>query len=86
MFENSDDAAILAAVKKRLLRELKEKKRPEGQGAKVSDDVRGMMMEGEDPYDYLVDIERRDLPDLNPHTGKPAGWTKKVHRHREKKG
>lgn len=39
---------------------------------------------GEDPFDYLVDITREDLP-LNPETGKPGGWKKHVHRHREEK-
>lgn len=37
---------------------------------------------GEDPFDYLVDIERRDLPEINEATGKPAGWTKSVRRSR----
>jgi hypothetical protein len=41
---------------------------------------------GEDPWDYMVDITRRDLPDINPHTGKPAGWEKTVRRHRTPKG
>ncbi len=31
----------------------------------------------EDPFDYLVDIERKNTPE---------GWTKKVHRYREPKG
>ena len=36
--------------------------------------------------DYWVDITRRDLDELNPNTGKPAGWNKKVHRYTEPKG
>lgn len=36
---------------------------------------------GEDPYDYFVDISRKDLG-INPETGKPIGWEKSVHRHR----
>jgi hypothetical protein len=39
---------------------------------------------GSDPFDYLVDIERKDL-DINPDTGKPHGWTKAVRRHRTPK-
>jgi hypothetical protein len=39
---------------------------------------------GEDPFDYLVDIERKDLP-INPETGKPEGWRKSVRRHRTPK-
>lgn len=37
-------------------------------------------------YDYFVDITREDLPDINPATGKPAGWKKSVHRYRAEKG
>ena len=37
-------------------------------------------------YDYLVDITREDLPEINPATGKPMGWKKTVHRYREEKG
>lgn len=37
---------------------------------------------GEDPYDYLVDISRRNVTDPN---GELVGWDKTVHRHREKK-
>lgn len=40
---------------------------------------------GEDPFDYNVDITRRDLEEINPLTGKPAGWTKTVHRWRGSK-
>ncbi len=36
----------------------------------------------EDPYDYFVDIVRKDLPEINPETGKPIGWEKSVRRHR----
>lgn len=36
--------------------------------------------------DYAVDIERRDLPEINPETGRPMGWTKKVTRTRVPKG
>ena len=27
--------------------------------------------EGEDPFSYFVDVTRKDLPDINPATGKP---------------
>lgn len=40
----------------------------------------------DDDFDYLVDIKREDLPELNPLTGKPRGWTKTVHRRRELRG
>lgn len=37
-------------------------------------------------WDYYVDITREDLPEINPDTGKPRGWKKKVHRYTTKKG
>lgn len=38
---------------------------------------------GEDPFDYFVDIERRDVTD--PLSGEKIGWDKKVHRFRGSK-
>ncbi len=40
---------------------------------------------GEDPFDYFVDISRRDMDEINPATGKPIGWEKSVHRWRGSK-
>jgi hypothetical protein len=37
-------------------------------------------------WDYYVDIQREDLPEINPETGKPLGWKKKVHRYTTKRG
>lgn len=37
-------------------------------------------------FDYYVDIKRKDLPEINPETGKPMGWEKSVHRYRHPKG
>ncbi len=90
-----DDNALVQAVRKRLLRELEAQ-----QEARISNTINnnqgggshggGGLMEAmngggpEDPYEYLVDIEKRDIP--GEEGGKPLGWTKKVHRHREKKG
>jgi hypothetical protein len=42
--------------------------------------------EGEDPFSYFVDVTRKDLPDINPATGKPMGWEKSVHRYKQKRG
>jgi hypothetical protein len=39
----------------------------------------------DDPYDYMVNILREDLPDVNPATGKPKGWSKTVTRSRVRK-
>lgn len=38
--------------------------------------------EFQDPADrdYFVDIVREDLPEINPDTGRPRGWKKRVHR------
>jgi hypothetical protein len=36
--------------------------------------------------DYLVDITREDLPELNPLTGKPKGWKKTVVRRTQPRG
>ena len=38
-----------------------------------------------DLYDYMVDITREDLPDINPATGKPVGWKKSVKSYRAAK-
>lgn len=50
--------------------------------------VTGEMAEGMTPeeLDYFVKIEREDMPELNPLTGKPKGWKKKVHRYTRPKG
>lgn len=93
-YENEDEAQyraqLNAAIRKRLLSEI-----DRGGGQSVVNNVYGggvgapgggireMMAEGaDDPAmrDYYVDIEREDMPDINPATGKPKGWRKKVHR------
>jgi hypothetical protein len=42
--------------------------------------------EGEDPFSYFVKVTRKDLPDINPATGKPMGWEKTVHRYKQERG
>lgn len=90
------DNALIRAARKRILAELEAKQAAQqsvinnyGGGGQVGGGLMERMngAQGEDPglYDYLVDIERRDLPEKDPDTGKPIGWTKKVHRHREEK-
>lgn len=37
----------------------------------------------EDPFDYMVDIERKNMPP--DESGKSPGWTKHVRRHRSAK-
>ncbi len=91
-----DDAALIKAARKRILRQLDAEQTGGGANSVINNyggGGGGLMErmngggEAEDPglYDYLVDIERRDLPEINPDTKKPVGWTKKVHRHREEK-
>lgn len=83
-----NDRALIRAARERILREFA---RDNGvQEAKHGSSYQGHggIMEGmsagdEDPFEYLVDIEKRDIPG---DEGKPVGWTKRVHRHREKKG
>lgn len=96
-----NDAALIRAARKRLLREIEGQAAKEAASQKIINNVYGgggvmdrlggggppppASADGEDPYDYFVDITRKDLDELNPHTGKPAGWEKKVHRYRHEK-
>lgn len=50
--------------------------------------VTGEMAEDMTPeeMDYFVNITRKDLPNLNPLTGKPEGWEKTVHRYTKPRG
>lgn len=101
MDQEINDNLLVSAMRKRILDEINKREQAhqasvtnnvyggsgEGSHHKMSGvgDQLGQAHEGEDPYDYFVDITRKDLPDINPHTGKPAGWEKSVHRHRKKK-
>lgn len=91
-----DDAALIKAARRRLLAEIENQKAASiinnvygggtgSGGGGVMDHMPSPSSPGEDPYDYFVDITRKDLPDMNPNTGKPAGWEKSVHRYRNKK-
>lgn len=92
--EAPDDNMLLQAIRKRILKDIEEKQTASiinnvyGTGTvPPQNDIKGLMAgggDGEDPFDYMVDIERRDLPELNAQ-GKPVGWSKKVRRYREKK-
>lgn len=92
-----DDNALVQAVRKRLLRELEAQQAHQisntinnnqssgGHGGGLMEAMNGGQPGGsDDPFDYLVDIEKRDIP--GEEGSKPVGWTKKVHRHRTKKG
>ncbi len=88
------DDELVQAVRQRLLRELAEKQ----EAHQISNVINnhgggshgGGLMEamhgggGEDPMEYLVDIEKHDIP--GPEGGKPVGWKKSVHRHRSPRG
>ncbi len=93
-FEPEEDVdyrdQLNAAIRKRLLAEIEQGRGGSGQSvvnnvygggapAAGGGGIREMMGSPED-RDYFVDIEREDLPDINPATGKPKGWKKKVHR------
>ena len=94
-----DDQILLNAVRQRVLDDLNRREQQQqivnnvyggGGEGKGHVPMRGVAeqlgdMGEEDPYDYFVDITRRDLDEMNPHTGKPSGWTKNVHRFRKKK-
>ncbi len=93
-----DDGALIQAVRKRLLRELgsqhaasqvhntinNNQSGGHGGGGLMEAMNGGQPGGSDDPFEYLVDIEKHDIP--GEDGGKPVGWTKKVHRHREKKG
>lgn len=96
--DDVNDDILLKAMRKRILDEINRREQASGSVINnvyggggshmplrgVSDQL-GSSPEGEDPYDYFVDITRRDLDEVNPATGKPAGWKKSVHRHRQPK-
>lgn len=94
--ENDDlsDAALIRAARKRLLSEFDASTKPSpaitnnvyntpSQGG-LMDHLGGGAAGAEDPFDYYVDVSRKDAP-INPDTGKPGGWEKSVHRHRDQK-
>jgi len=99
--DETSDAALLKAVRKRILSEVSSPREAAaakiinkvyggGGGGGVMDRLGHQPQMGgeggEDPFDYFVNIQRKDLPDINPETGKPIGWEKTVHRYREPKG
>lgn len=74
---------MLRRIRQRMLESVKEKAAAGGGHAEGP----GGMMEHMSPEDsdYFVDITRKDLPDVNPLTGKPEGWSKNVHRYKKKR-
>jgi hypothetical protein len=89
-----NDDVLLAAIRKRLLREIEDERRA-SDAAQIVNNVYGGPMEARggiheelapDDMEYYVDITRKDLPETNPETGKPVGWEKKVRRWRQKAG
>ena len=96
MDDQLTDDMLLQAVRKRIRDELLGGKKSNAsivnnvygghpdqakEGGILSDQM-GNQMGGEDPFDYFVDIERRDQVDPE---GNKLGWDKKVHRYRKKK-
>lgn len=102
------DEALIRAIRKRLLEEISSPKEVDriinnvyGAGPSAGQPTSGVMgqlgntgdvPEGEDPFDYFVDIAKRNVSEdeIDPETGevigqKPIGWDKNVHRYRKKK-
>lgn len=52
------------------------------QGGSVQERMGSSAPDGEDPFDYFVDIQRRAVNDKD---GNPIGWDKSVHRRRAPK-
>jgi hypothetical protein len=97
MNEDEYNAMLRDAIRERLLSEVKKPRdyekivnnvyggdvssaKNQGLGGGVMADM------NPDDRDYFVDITREDLPDLNPLTGKPKGWHKKVKRYTQPRG
>ena len=89
------DDQLIQAVRKRLLRDIAEKHEAQHISNVINNHQgggHGGLMEAmnggqhEDPalFDYMVDIEKHDIP--GAEGGKPVGWKKSVHRHRSPKG
>lgn len=90
--DDVNDKALVAAMRKRLLDEISSKRSDSSQivnnvygsdGGMGAGGLRERLAaqdsEGEDPYEYMVDIDREDK--LGPD-GEKTGWTKKVHRYK----
>jgi hypothetical protein len=97
MDEEEYNAMLRQAIRDRILNEVKKPRDVERivnnvyGGPLTSDKNQGLgggvtgEMAPED-LDYLVDITREDLPELNPLTGKPKGWKKTVVRRTQPRG
>lgn len=95
MGDEIGDDALLAAIRKRLLDEISGGRRSDAE--RIVNNVYGSMPSGgiterlyqgdiasggdEDPYQYMVDIDREDT--IDPETGKKTGWKKRVRRYRD---
>lgn len=80
---------MAARIRRRMLEAMAERASgapPAAAGGAGPGGVMGALGGDPEDADYMVDIERRDLPDINPETGKPVGWTKKVSRKRIPRG
>jgi len=101
MDEEEYNAMLRQAIRDRILNEVKQPRDVERivnnvYGGPLTSDknqglgggVTGEMAEGMTPeeLDYFVKITRKDLPNLNPLTGKPEGWEKEVHRFTKPRG
>lgn len=93
--EDVSDEALIRAARRRLLAQIgPEAAARAAAPAPSSHDMPGGLMgelggggasyaQGDDPFAYMVDIERHNLPP--DASGKSPGWTKKVRRYRDDK-
>lgn len=95
-FDDTSDEALIRAIRKRLLDEISTRNAgaserivnnvygagPTGLVDRLYQSQLGQQPDGEDPYEYYVDIERDDKLD---DEGNKIGWTKNVRRYRDKK-
>lgn len=86
------DEALIKAARKRILRELEAQQAAGvinnvyGGSQGLTERMNGAPADDQSLRDFFVDIERRDLPERDPETGKPIGWTKKVKRYSAERG
>jgi len=87
----ASDKTIEQAIRARILAEIERRQEAQivnnvysgGQsGGSVQERMGASAPEGEDPFDYFVDIKRRAV---NDEEGNPIGWDKFVHRRRSPK-
>lgn len=88
----ADDKTIEQAIRARILAEIERRSEASQvvnnvysggpSGGSVQERMGSSAPDGEDPFDYFVDIQRREVRDKD---GNVIGWNKGVHRRRSPK-